>query len=181
MIVSEDEKEIELKDKLENIKSKYILQKIIDNLQRKKLLELFKHNKKTQNRLEISTNDYKRYSEEFSTIEIELIPIQNSKGTFINIPENEKDYFHIYFNESKDEIKTNKLSEDNKISKIKIIINYQVKSFQKLFFSCKCIKSISFKKFYRINISNMSLMFDSCSSLEELNLSNLNTNNVNVI
>ena len=35
MIVSEDEKEIELKDKLENIKSKYILQKIIDNLQRK--------------------------------------------------------------------------------------------------------------------------------------------------
>ena len=31
---------------------------------------------------------------------------------------------------------------------------------------------------YRNNVKNMSCMFDECSSLKELNLSNFNTNNV---
>ena len=47
------------------------------------------------------------------------------------MPQNEKEYFHIYFNESKDEIKSTELAEDNKVSKIKIIIDYQVKSLKK--------------------------------------------------
>jgi len=33
----------------------------------------------------------------------------------MNIPENEKEYFHLYFNETKDEIKKNELAEDNKV------------------------------------------------------------------
>ena len=67
---------------------------------------------------------------------------------------------------------------DNKVSRIKIIINYQVKSFKDLFEYCKYIELISFKKFYRNNIIDMSGMFYECSSLKELNLSNFNTNNV---
>ena len=39
---------------------------------------------------------------------------------------------------------------------IKIIINYQVKSFENLFRDCNCIESINFKKFYKNNINNMS-------------------------
>ena len=94
------------------------------------------------------------------------------------MPENGEEYVHIYFNESKDEIKTNELVKDNKVSRIKIIIDYQIESLEKLFDYCDCIDSISFKKFYRNNITSMLGMFRQCSSLKEINLSNFNTNNV---
>ena len=64
-----------------------------------------------------------------------------------------------------------------KWQKIKIIIDYQVKSFSKLFENCD-IKYINFKKFYRNNVIDMGNMFSECYSLKELNLSNFNTNNV---
>ena len=70
-----------------------------------------------------------------------------------------------------------KINEEDKVTKIKIIIDYQVKSFS-LFYKCECIESINFKKFYRDNITDMSWMFRGCSSLKELNLNNFNTNNV---
>ena len=85
-------------------------------------------------------------------------------------------YYHIYFNDNKEEIKRNYL--DDNVSKIKIIIDYQVKSLENLFYRCKCIEYIYFKKFYRKNINNMEDMFLECSSLKELNLSNFNTNNI---
>ena len=69
------------------------------------------------------------------------------------------------------------MREKEKVN-IKIIIDYQVKSFKQLFYCCKIIRAITFKKFYRINISDMSCMFAGCSSLKELNLSNFNTNNI---
>ena len=90
---------------------------------------------------------------------------------------------------------------------IKIIIDYQIKSFKELFYNCIYISSIFFKKFYRINIflilfirsyvidltkfidhqkiilscslNLASYKFrEGCSSLKELNLSNFNTYNV---
>ena len=59
----------------------------------------------------------------YSSIEMVLMPTLNGTGNFINIPENEKEYIHIYFNESKDEIKNNEFVKDNKVSRIKIIID----------------------------------------------------------
>ena len=56
---------------------------------------------------------------------------------------------------------------------IKIRIDYQIKSFPKLFYECECIESIKFKKFYRNNVTDMSYMFSGCSSLKDLNLSNI--------
>ena len=70
------------------------------------------------------------------------------------------------------------MNKNEKISKLKIIIDYQIKSLKNLFSNCKCIEYINFKKFYRNNINNMGYMFYKCSSLKELNLSNFNTNNV---
>ena len=64
------------------------------------------------------------------------------------------------------------------MTKVKIIIDYQVKSFNGLFYKCDCIESINFKKFYRNNITDMSFMFSECSSLKVLYLNNFNTNNV---
>ena len=176
--IPKDKQDIKSKDELKNLKSDYFLQKIYDYLQTKKSLEIFRYNKNLQKRLNISIKNYKEYSEIYSSIEIELIPIKNGDGKFINIPKNEKDYFHIYFHESKEETKDNEINGENKVSKINIIIDYQVKSFKDLFNNCKCIELISFKKFYRNNIANMEGIFCGCSSLKQLNISNFNTNNV---
>ena len=74
--------------------------------------------------------------------------------------------------------KKNYFVKDDKISKIKIIIDNEVESFESLFAECYCIESISFKNFYRKNINNMSYMFNQCSSLKILNLSHFITDNV---
>ena len=157
------------KSLLQDIKSKYIITKIFDNLQKNKFLNIIKYNKKLQKIINIDKKDY----EEYLKIEIEIIPVKDKEGKFIN---KMKDY-HIYFNEHEEEINRNYLTKDDNVSKIKIILEPIVKSFEKLFNDCKIIKSINFKKFDRNNIQNMSYMFCGCSSLEELNLSNINTNN----
>ena len=71
---------------------------------------------------------------------------KNKSGKIINTKRNES-YFHIYFDEGKKEIKANYFTEDNKTLKIKIIIDYQVKSFEGFFDDSKYIESINFKKF----------------------------------
>ena len=163
---------------LENIKSFYILKVIFNCLMKSKQFKIIKYNKKIQNRLNITIDNYKKYREKFSQIEIEIIPIKNKNTQFINITEYEKPYYHIYFNDNKEEIKKYSLDKKDKVSKINIIIDYQIESFDGLFYECKYIKSISFKKFYRNNINNMNSMFQWCVSLEKLNLSNFNTDNV---
>ena len=59
------------------------------------------------------------------------------------------------------------MNKNEKISKLKIIIDYQIKSFNGLFKYCGCIEYMHFKKFHRNNINNMSDMFFECSSLKE--------------
>ena len=109
---------------------------------------------------------------------LDIIPMKDKYGKFININEEDKKYFHIYFNDNKKkEIERTYLDEDENVSKISIIIYYQIKSFSELFYYCDCIESIKFKKFYRNNVTDMSGMFGGCSSLKELNLNNFNTNN----
>ena len=161
------------------LKSKYILQFIFDNLSKRKSLNFIKYNKNIQNKMNININDFKEFSEIYSSIEMEIIPVNNKYGKFINI-KNQGDlkYFHIYFDNNKEEIKRNHLDKNENIKKIKIILEHQVKSFEDLFRDCECIESIYFKKFCRNNIKNMEGMFYNCSSLKELNLSNFNTNNV---
>ena len=165
--------------KLENVKSPFILKKILANLQRNQSLKIIKYNRKLQNKANISIKDYKEYPEIYSSIEIEIIPKKKIYSKFINIRNNEeKKYYHIYFDDNKEEIKRNYLTEKDKVERIKIILDYQIISFQELFNYCICIKSINFKKFHRTNINNMSCLFRGCTSLKELNLQNFNTNNV---
>ena len=49
------------------------------------------------------------------------------------------------------------LKQNEKIGKINIIINYQVKSFKELFDECKCIESINFKQFNRKYINTYTI------------------------
>ena len=137
------------KNIFDNIKSFFIFKKIISLLSRNKSLDVMKYNKKLQKRLNISINDYRE-------VEIELKLTDGKYGQFINIPKKDKEYYHIYFDNSNEEIKRNYLEENEKVKMIKIIIDYPVKSFKELFYKCNCIDSISFNKFYRKNITNMS-------------------------
>ena len=105
----------------ENLKSNYILKKIFGNLKENKFLKIIKHTKKLQSRLDLNINNYKKFTE----IEIDIRPKINEYGVFINIPNKEDElYFHIFFNDNKEEIKRNYFNEKDNISKIKIIIDY---------------------------------------------------------
>ena len=142
------------KSKLNLIKSNYILSKIYNNLCKKYKLMMIKYNKRLQNRLNISIKDYIKFCE----IEIEITSYKS--GKFININENYKSYYHIYFNERKEETKNQYfIFFGEGVTKIRIIIDYQVNSLKGLFSECECIESINFKKFGRGNIVDMSYMF----------------------
>ncbi len=178
--INEESKLIKSKNKLINIKSHYFLRKIFEHIPKKIMLGVINYNKTLQQRLNININDYKDYSENYSSIEIEIVPIKNKFGKFIDIYHVVDKYFHIYFNNNKTE-ETKKetfLDKNHQISKINIIIDYQINSFNRLFKDCYNIESIHFKRFNRNNITDMSFMFFRCSSLKELKFSNSNTVNV---
>ena len=164
-------------NKFGKIKSNYILQEIFGYLSQKKSLEIIKYNNRIKRGLNISINTYKEYCEKYTSIELEIIPVANKFDEFINIDKEYKPYYHIYFDDNKEEKKRNKLNEKDKVNKINIKIDYQVQSFYKLFDNCDNIKSINFKKCFR-NINNMKFMFSGCSSLKEIKFSNFNTKNV---
>ena len=137
--ISKDKKDkIKSKSSFENLKSDYFLQRIFDNMIKYKFLNIIKYNKKLQKRLNLNINDYKEYS----YIEIELKIDEYKYGKFINISNEEKKYYHIYFDNSKEEIKRNYLNDNENVKKIKIKIDYEIKSFKDLFYYIDCISSI---------------------------------------
>ena len=168
----------ESKALIQNITCDYFLQDLFEFLTQKKSLDIVKYNNNMKKRIEIHINDYKEYSQNYSSIEIEIIPANNKYGRFINYKKEEEIYYHIYFNNNKEEIKRNYLSRVDKVKTINIMIDYHVKSFRNLFDKCECIESINFKIFNRDNINNMSGMFYRCSSLKEIKFSNFNPVNV---
>ena len=93
----------------------------------------------------------------YSSIEIEIKPVKNKYGKFINIKKENEKYYHIYFNDNEEEIKRNYLDQNENVTKLKIIIDYQVQSFEGLFENCGCIEYIYFKKFIR-NICSLDVV-----------------------
>ena len=113
------------------IRSKYILQKILNNLKKDKLLEMIRYNKSLKSKLNKSIRDYFL---EYSKIIIEIIPKENKYGQFININNKYKSYYHIYIdNNLKEESNKYSIDKNEKINKIKIILDYDVISLSKLF------------------------------------------------
>ena len=151
---------------LQNIKSKYVLKIIFGNLKKNKFLKIINHSKKIQNKLGLDITDYIQYKK----IKLDIIPIKDAVGPFINInKEEDKFYYHIYFNDNEEEMKRNYLNEKDKVTKIRIIIDNEIQSFQELFKNCNCIEYINFIWFYRSDILNMNSMFYGCYSLKEIN------------
>ena len=88
-------------NQLKNVKSDFILKKFFGYMTEIKSLETVRYNKSIQKRINININHYKAYSEEYSSIELDIIPIKGKYSKFINIKEEDKKYFHIYFNDNK--------------------------------------------------------------------------------
>ena len=153
----EKRKENKTKEIFDNLKNDYFLQKLFCLIETRRKLEIIKYNTNIKKRINININDYKEYS----LIEIDIFPVNNEYGEFIKIKD-KPEYYHIYFNNNNEEMKRNYLYQDDKITKIKIIIDYQIKSFKKLFYNCECIEYINFTKFFRTNITDMSYMFCGC-------------------
>ena len=63
-------------DLFSQIKSVFILKKLYDIIETKKL-NIVKYNKNIQNRINVNIKNYKEYLEIYSTIEIEIILIKN--------------------------------------------------------------------------------------------------------
>lgn len=163
-------------DHLSFINSKYILSAIFSNLTEKKLLLCIRYSKTYQYKLNKNLDNYKLYG----SIDIDMVPIDCPKGVFVNIQEENKERIHVYFNDGSQEQKTNEIPLKNEeIKKIKIKVERSLNSFSKLFLNCRCIKKINFiNETKRDNICDMSSMLHGCSSLEEIDLSNLITVNV---
>ena len=168
---------MESKFDIENIKSDYFLRIIFSYLKQDKSLIIVKCNKHIQKRLNLSIEDYKKFSETFTPIEIEIIPQKNRYKQFINMKDKKK-YYQIYLNDNNENIKRNYTKKEDNATKIRVILNYHIKSFEGLFKFCNSLESIKFKKFYRNDVVDMKDMFFGCFSLKELNLDNFNSSNV---
>ena len=73
---------IDSNNKLKNVKSDYFIQKFFGYMTERKSLETIRYNKSIQKRINISINHYKAYSEKYSSIELDIIPIKGECGKF---------------------------------------------------------------------------------------------------
>ena len=162
------------------VKSNYILKEIFENLFFVKEMQIVSYNKNLQKRLDLSIKDYKDYYQVI--IELEVHPKEKIKGYknyFLKyIDSRLAKFYHIYFNNKNVEIHRNYYMPIDNVTKIHIIIDYEIKSFYGLFNNCDCIQKIKFLKFYRKDIMNMSCMFFNCNSLINLDLSIIQTDKV---
>ena len=71
-----------------------------------------------------------------------------------------------------------KFEKEGKYS-LKILFKRLIKNMNLMFNECSSLTSLNLTNFNTNNVQNMSGMFNKCSSLTSLNLSNFNTNNVN--
>ena len=171
---------------LMNIKSLFILKKILSFNEEIKNLKIIKYNKELQKKLGITIEKYKNSGK----IEIVIIPnkeeikylkifekYKDARIKFINYNIKDEPYFHIYFDYNAKEEKRNYINKDDNISKIKIIIDHHVKSIMELFFETSYMKEIKFIKFNRNDFRRFTYMFNLSSDLVDLDISKLITEN----
>ena len=160
---------------LNKIRSKYILSKPFECITTKRFLNIIKYNKSLQKKFNLSFNSYFQ-------IKIVVIPLQEEikeNKVFINIM-NKKDenFFHIFFNGGEKEIKRNYIKPNEKVSKIKILIDKEIKSIANLFDGIDFVKKIIFRKFNRNDFTDFNSMFNGCTKLIKLDITKLKTDNV---
>ena len=89
--------------------------KTFNIMKKNKSLKIVKNNKKLQKKLNLSINDYKEYTQLFSPIEIELEVDGKIYQQFIQTT-SIGEYYHIYFDDSNEEIYINFLKENDTVN-----------------------------------------------------------------
>ena len=84
---------IDSNNKLRKLKSDYFIQKFFGYMTERKSLETIRYNKSIQKRINININHYKAYSEEYSSIEFDIIPMKGEYGKFIKLRKKIKNIF----------------------------------------------------------------------------------------
>ena len=123
-IILQKEKLKQMKSKvdLKKIKSDFFLRKLFYIIKANRTLTIIKYNKKLQKRLNLNISDYEKFAQLFSSIEIKLKLDESEydeNNKFINISDKEKEYFHIYFDNSNEEIERNFLKKTKKLIGLK--------------------------------------------------------------
>ena len=158
-----------------DIKSIIIFKRIFQNLSEISLMKIIIYNKNIQAKLNMSINDYINY---YKQTVIEIIPKKEDKKIYFINREGGKKFFHIYFNDSKEEVNRNYIEAHENISKIIVKIDKEINSFFRIFENCSSNESIKFIRFNRTDIVDMSYLFSGCSSLNNLNIELIKTNDV---
>ena len=154
-----------------NIRSEYIMKKVFNLLDLNRLLILIKPSKLYQKKLNKDINSYK---DEYLKIVIDIIPVKSNLVSFIN-DNIIKDNYHFYINDKKEEFNRNYLLRMDNAKKIRIVIDKNEKSLKGIFQNCVYLKKITFTKFNRSDIDDMSYLFDGCDGLEEIVFSKFKT------
>ena len=89
------------------------MKEVFDYISNGTLLRLVHHNKKLQNKLELSNEDFRKYSNQI-VIDIMPDPLFPFDSAIINSIGNPS-FFHIYFNEESKETKRNYIDKDSKL------------------------------------------------------------------
>ena len=152
---------------LDNFHSKYIFNIVFNHIQLKNILELVRHSKKYQNKLLVDKNTYKN----FFPIILEIIPtsILGRKNTFIHYNYDELVITLIKNDGNQEKIKRNYILSEDHAEKIIIKFLNKKITLRNLFNNCSCIKEITFVKFVKDDISDMSYMFMNCENMENIN------------
>ena len=136
------------------IKSKIIIKKIFQNIKDKVFLQMIKYNNILQKKLDITIEDYKTYNQ----IEFEIKPNHNKTIT-INRKEEFNSFMHIFIDDDKNDIKSLTIDSSSQINKLKIIIDFEIKSLKGFFKNSEYISELKCIKFNRKDIKDMSEMF----------------------
>jgi len=170
---------------IKNIKSKYVLNKVLKNVNYAKKLNIVRYNKKLQSKLGLKLEDYIIYNYR-TEIEIDILNFTNAKikclKKFLTFFKKKKDLFYIQF-------KINNEGEYKDLSSLKVLYssNLRIKlknkqritDYSNFFYGCSFIKTINFIKFKETDVKNMSYMFYKCNNLKYIsNINKLITKNV---
>ena len=170
----------------DKIRCNYLLSDILSEfLEQRILLNGIRYNNQLKKKFNISIIDYKN----FYLIEIDIRLMENipsiiEKKYFYKPYQGYNQGYHIYFNNSKTEVITQKEKHGylglnkRKINKILLVIDKFIDNLSGLFNRCEIIEEINFIRFNRKNITQMQGMFKDCYNLKKVNLSKMKTDNV---
>ena len=169
-------------NKINNIKSIYILKKIIRCPCEKKLLNIIKYNKNLQKKLDYNNDDYGKYIDTKITVVFSkskkcsgLLSLDEKHRT-LPLFKDRKNIKIYYNNHEKKDKKEDYYDENERPIKAHIIINKSITDFSSLFEDQHGIAGVFFK---RVNsqIKDISCMFYDCSRLKIVDFGSFKFNN----